>query len=54
MSSSEATLAFASVQPARDALPSENESIRLFLSANGWSHRVGSPEGFAAFASSFE
>ena len=45
---SEAALSFALVGPARDALPSEAESIRQFLSANGWSHRVGSPEGFAA------
>ena len=45
---SEAALAFASVEPARDALPTEAESIRRFLSANGWAHRVGSPEGFAA------
>ena len=48
MSYSEVVLALASVEPVRDALPSEAESIRLFLSANGWSHRVGSPEGFAA------
>ncbi len=38
----------ASVEPARDALPSEAEFIRLFLAASGWAHRVGSPEGFAA------
>jgi GNAT superfamily N-acetyltransferase len=31
----------------RDALPSEAEAIRLFLVANGWSHRVGTPERFA-------
>ena len=34
--------------PPREALPSDAESIRSFLAANGWSHRVGSPEHFAA------
>jgi ribosomal protein S18 acetylase RimI-like enzyme len=31
----------------RDVLPSEIEAVRQFLAANGWSHRVGSPEQFA-------
>ncbi len=48
MRHSEGALAFSSVEPARDALPSDAESIRLFLSASGWAHRVGSPEAFAA------
>ena len=48
MRNSESALAFTSVAAARDALPSDAESVRLFLSANGWSHRLGSPDGFAA------
>ena len=44
----EGALTLAAVELSREALPSEAESIRLFLSANGWSHRVGSTEGFAA------
>ena len=47
MRHSEAALAVVYLEPVRDALSSEAEPIRLFLSANGWSHRVGSPEGFA-------
>jgi ribosomal protein S18 acetylase RimI-like enzyme len=47
MRHSEAARAVASVEAAREALPSEAKSIRRFLSSNGWSHRVGSPEGFA-------
>jgi ribosomal protein S18 acetylase RimI-like enzyme len=31
----------------RDVLPSEVESIRLFLGQNGWAHRTGSAEHFA-------
>jgi ribosomal protein S18 acetylase RimI-like enzyme len=31
----------------RDVLPSEVESVRLFLGQNGWTHRTGSAEHFA-------
>lgn len=31
----------------RDHLPAEVEPIRQFLVANGWAHRIGSPEWFA-------
>ena len=31
----------------RDVLPSEVESVRLFLGQNGWAHRTGSAEHFA-------
>ena len=31
----------------RDVLPSEVESVRLFLGKNGWAHRTGSAEHFA-------
>lgn len=31
----------------RDLLPTEVESVRQFLAANGWGHRIGSPEHFA-------
>jgi GNAT superfamily N-acetyltransferase len=31
----------------QDASPSEFEAVRQFLSANGWSHRVGTSEQFA-------
>jgi len=31
----------------RDVLPSEVESVRVFLGENGWSHRIGSTENFA-------
>ena len=31
----------------RDVLPTEAESIRLFLGQNGWAHRTGSAEHFA-------
>lgn len=31
----------------RDVSPSEVEVVRQFLSASGWSHRVGTPEQFA-------
>ncbi|WP_283189958.1 GNAT family N-acetyltransferase [Pseudomonas sp. PMCC200344] len=30
-----------------DVLPSEVESVRLFLGQNGWAHRTGSAEHFA-------
>jgi ribosomal protein S18 acetylase RimI-like enzyme len=44
----EARLSSVAIEGPRDALLSEAESIRLFLSANGWSHRVGAPAQFAA------
>ncbi len=31
----------------RDVLPSEMESVRVFLGENGWAHRTGSTEHFA-------
>lgn len=31
----------------RDVLPSEVESVRVFLGENGWAHRTGSTEHFA-------
>ena len=31
----------------RDVLPSEVESVHLFLRQNGWAHRTGSTEHFA-------
>ncbi len=31
----------------QDTSPSEFEAVRQFLSANGWSHRVGTSEQFA-------
>jgi ribosomal protein S18 acetylase RimI-like enzyme len=47
MSNSEVLLSAAERAP-RDALPSEAEAIRLFLAANGWAHRVGTPEHFSS------
>lgn len=35
------------VMHVRDVLPSEVESVRLFLGQNGWAHRTGSAEHFA-------
>lgn len=31
----------------RPILPEEIETVRLFLGANGWGHRIGSPSHFA-------
>lgn len=36
----------------RDVLPSEAESVRLFLEQNGWAHRLGSTEHFAQLIAS--
>ncbi|MGB6210645.1 GNAT family N-acetyltransferase [Pseudomonas mandelii] len=36
----------------RDVLPSEAESVRLFLEQNGWAHRLGSTERFAQLIAS--